>query len=103
MQEMMMNAQESWFLYEGPSHLGSHGGTLRVEAGQVWLTSSGDPDDHILRAGEAFQVPPGDALVEPWHAGAVPARIVWEPRGWLERWRRRLLASLSGMRSPARA
>src|SRR5687767_11956946 len=94
---MMMNSQESWFLYEGASHLGTQGGTLRVEAGQVWLTRSGDPDDHFLRAGDAFQVPPGDALVEPWHVGSVPARIVWQPRGWLERWRDRVREALAAL------
>jgi hypothetical protein len=82
---MMMNTQESWFLYQGASHLGTHGGTLRVEAGQVWLTSSGDPDDHFLQAGDAIRVPPGDALVESVNRGA-PARIVWQPRSLLERW-----------------
>ena len=85
-----MNAQESWALYEGASHLGSRGGTLRVEAGQVWLTRSGDPDDHFLRAGDRIQVPPGDVLVEAWDPAGTPARIVWEPRGLLERWRSRV-------------
>ena len=81
-----MNTQESWFLYQGPSHLGTQGGTLRVEAGQVWLTRSGDLDDHFLRAGDAIRVPPGDLLVESWHA-STPARIVWEPRSRLDGWR----------------
>ncbi|HEX2540371.1 MAG TPA: DUF2917 domain-containing protein [Caldimonas sp.] len=85
-----MNTQESWFLYDGASHLGNRGGTLRVEAGQVWLTRSGDLDDHILRAGETYRVPSGDVLVEPWHRGAVPARIVWEPSSRLAGWRNRL-------------
>jgi hypothetical protein len=84
----MMNTQESWFLYQGASHLGTQGGTLRVEAGQVWLTRSGDPDDHILRAGEAIRVPPGDLLVESWNV-STPARIVWEPRSRLADWRAR--------------
>jgi hypothetical protein len=83
----MMNTQESWHLYEGASHLGAQGGTLRVEAGQVWLTRSGDPDDHFLRAGETIRVPPGDALVEAWEPTGTPARIVWQPRSRLERWR----------------
>ena len=84
-----MNTQESWFLYQGASHLGTGGGTLRVEAGQVWLTRSGDLDDHFLRAGEAIRVPPGDLLVESWNA-STPARVVWEPRSRLERWRHRV-------------
>jgi hypothetical protein len=84
----MMNTQESWFLYQGASHLGAQGGTLRVEAGQVWLTRSGDPADHILRAGEAIRVPPGDLLVESWNA-STPARIVWEPRSRFAEWRDR--------------
>jgi hypothetical protein len=84
----MMNTQESWFLYQGPSHLGTQGGMLRVEAGQVWLTRSGDLDDHFLRAGETIRVPPGDLVIESWHA-STPARIVWEPRGRLDRWRMR--------------
>jgi hypothetical protein len=88
----MMNTQESWFLYRGASHLGNHGGTLRVEAGQVWLTRSGDPDDHFLRAGDTIRVPPGDVLVESWNA-STPARIVWEPLGRFERWRSRFQAT----------
>ena len=84
-----MNTQESWFLYQGASHLGTHGGTLRVEAGQVWLTRSGDPDDHILFAGDAIRVPPGDLLVESWNA-STPARVVWEPRRRFADWRARV-------------
>jgi hypothetical protein len=54
------------------------------------MTRSGDPDDHFLRAGDAIRVPRGDVLVEACDAAETPARIVWEPGGWFERWRSRV-------------
>lgn len=36
---------------------------LRVEAGRIWLTRSGDPDDHFLAAGERFEHNGDDVVV----------------------------------------
>jgi len=45
-------------------------GWLRVQQGEVWLTRSGDPADHVLRSGQALQLGRGDVVVaESWQAG----------------------------------
>jgi hypothetical protein len=52
--------EESWQLGENEtSHLsGSHGPVaIRVESGLVLVTREGDPEDHVLRAGEAVVLP----------------------------------------------
>lgn len=52
-------------------------GWLTVDAGQVWITRSGDAADHVLAAGEAIPLGRGQQLVvEPWRAGQV-ARLRW--------------------------
>lgn len=71
-------------------------GSLHVAGDAVWLTRDGEPDDHVLVAGQAMRLRAGDAvLVQPWTAGGV-SRLVWQadqapPR--LSRWR----AALSGL------
>ena len=65
--------------------LGTGGGQVSILSGSVWLTRSGDPDDHFLAAGESFAVrDSGQTLVETWSQGA-PAVIAWQPRTLLER------------------
>ncbi len=64
--------------------LGKGGGDLVVLSGRVWLTSSGDPSDHVLGAGEALRVGAGGALVESWPRHA-PALVEWHPRSLLQR------------------
>ncbi len=65
--------------------LGTGGGEVSILSGQVWLTRSGDPDDHFLGAGESFQVcGEGEALVEAWGTGEL-ALIAWRPRSILQR------------------
>jgi Protein of unknown function (DUF2917) len=65
--------------------LGSGGGQVSILSGNVWLTSSGDPSDHFLAAGESFDVrDSGSTLVETWSHGD-PAVIAWQPRPLLER------------------
>jgi hypothetical protein len=65
--------------------LGHSGGRLDVLDGQVWLTRSGDMDDHVLGSGATFAVPSsGGVLVEAWSVGR-PARIAWHPRSLTER------------------
>lgn len=56
----------------GPGHR-----TLRVLAGQVWLTQSGDRDDHFLRAGARHALATqGRVVLE--NDGRMPARVLWE-------------------------
>jgi Protein of unknown function (DUF2917) len=70
--------------------LGKHGGEVHVLAGRVWLTSSGDLDDHVLEAGESFRVAAaGPTLVEAWDRGT-PALFAWRPRSLTERTRDRV-------------
>ncbi len=73
--------------------LGTGGGEVCILSGQVWLTRSGDPDDHVLGAGESFQVRgEGEALVEAWGPGEL-ALIAWRPRSILQRLRDRFTGS----------
>lgn len=59
--------------------LGEYGGHLEVVRGRVWLTRSGDLDDHVFGRGESFVVPPaGQALVEAWDDES-PAVVAWRP------------------------
>jgi len=52
---------------------------LTVREGRIWLTRSGDADDHVLGAGESLVVAAGQRLVvEPWRASE-PARLDWKP------------------------
>ncbi|OYU76190.1 MAG: hypothetical protein CFE45_31820, partial [Burkholderiales bacterium PBB5] len=52
-------------------------GWLQVQRGPVWLTRSGDPDDHVLRPGQRLWLRAGDGVVgEPWCAGQVVA-LAW--------------------------
>lgn len=53
-------------------------GWLRVRSGQVWLTASGDPSDHVLAEGEATWLAAGaQVVVEPWRAGEA-ALLAWD-------------------------
>ncbi len=36
---------------------------LRVLAGKLWITQTGDPTDHVLTTGESFQAEDGGMLV----------------------------------------
>jgi hypothetical protein len=59
-------------------------GWLSVSAGRVWVTRSGDLDDHVLAAGQAMAVGAHEkVVVEPWTGGS-PACLAWrsdQPRG----------------------
>lgn len=101
----MMNTQQSSILASASAEalralpaghvvaLGNGGGEVSILSGQVWLTRSGDPDDHFLGAGESFKVRgAGEALIEAWGASA-PALIAWRPRSLLERVRDRFTGS----------
>ena len=73
--------------------LGTGGGQVSILSGSVWLTSSGDPDDHFLGAGESFAVrDAGQVLVETSSRGTA-AVIAWQPRTLLERVRDRFVRS----------
>src|ERR1700712_5112172 len=65
--------------------LGSAGGRLEVLHGRVWLTRSGELDDHFVETGESLQVPPsGRALLEGLD-DENPALIAWQPGTALDR------------------
>jgi len=72
--------------------LGTGGGQVSILSGRVWLTSGGDPSDHVLGAGESFEVrDSGQTLVETWSRGDDPAVIAWKPRSFGQRLRDRLV------------
>ena len=59
--------------------LGSGGGRLEVLHGRVWLTRSGDLDDHVVESGAALTVPAaGHSLIEAWD-DSEPALVAWQP------------------------
>ena len=59
--------------------LGSGGGRLEVLHGRVWLTRSGDLDDHVVESGAALTVPAdGQSLIEAWDESE-PALVAWQP------------------------
>lgn len=52
-------------------------GWLVVDDGPVWITASGDSADHVLAAGQALHLGPGQRVVaEPWRSGHA-ARLRW--------------------------
>ena len=52
-------------------------GWLVVDEGPVWITASGDAADHVLAAGQAMHLGPGQRVVaEPWRSGRA-ARLRW--------------------------
>lgn len=78
---------------------------LHVQAGRLWLTCAGQPDDHFLTSGESWQLPAG-CHVTLGCDGASALRLQWHgapARGWASRWHqwrqaralRRVLATLS--------
>ncbi|MEO5883527.1 MAG: DUF2917 domain-containing protein [Caldimonas sp.] len=76
--------------------LGTGGGQVSILSGRVWLTSGGDPSDHVLGAGESFDVgDSGQTLVETWSSSGAPAVIAWRPRSVGERLRDRLARVLA--------
>ena len=86
-----MHMQDIWSGLVSPEHrletlrrgavlpLGSGGGRLEVLRGRVWLTRSGDLDDHVVDSGATLAVPAaGRSLVEAWD-DAEPAVVAWQP------------------------
>ena len=58
--------ERSWHLGKDETiHLSGRRGpmAIRVESGLVLVTREGDPEDHVLRAGEAVVVPPRGKVV----------------------------------------
>jgi hypothetical protein len=52
-------------------------GRLLVRSGRAWITRQGDPDDHVLSAGEAVELRADEqVVVEPWDGGS-PVRLAW--------------------------
>jgi hypothetical protein len=51
-----------------PLQLSRRPGEFVVTSGRVWVTRTGDLDDHVLEAGQRVVVGGGESLiVEPWH------------------------------------
>lgn len=86
-----MHTQDIWSGMVTPEHrleslrggsvmrLGAGGGRLEVLRGRVWLTRSGDLDDHVVESGATLTVPPeGRSLVEALDTSE-PAVIDWQP------------------------
>ena len=76
---------------------------LRVQAGTLWVTRSGDPEDHVLARGERLAIARGDDLVS---AGLAPRRA--RPCGTGSRCQRRRATACAercrpGPGRPARA
>jgi hypothetical protein len=62
-----------------PVRIEHQAGDVVVRSGRVWLTRRGDPDDHVLEAGQRVRLAAGDtAVVEPWQRGE-PTVIDWHP------------------------
>jgi hypothetical protein len=87
----MMHTQDIWSGLVSPQHrletlrsgailpLGSGGGRLEVLHGRVWLTRSGDLDDHVVETGATLAVPAaGHSLIEAWDESE-PALVAWQP------------------------
>jgi len=96
-----MHTQDIWSGLVSPGHhvetlrggavkpLGSGGGHLEVLHGRVWLTRSGDLDDHVVGTGARLDLPPaGQALIEAWD-DREPALVAWRPTSFAERIRGR--------------
>jgi hypothetical protein len=93
----MMHTQDVWSGLVSPRHhvqtlrggsimpLGSGGGELEVLHGRVWLTRSGDLDDHVVESGAVLRVPAaGRSLVEALDESD-PALVAWKPTPISER------------------
>lgn len=60
-------------------------GELSVLRGSVWLTRRGDPEDHLLRAGERMHLAPGDAAVLERLRRDEASAVAWAPCDKLSR------------------
>ena len=93
-----MHTQDIWSGLVSPGHrietllpgcaivpLGSGGGRLEILRGRVWLTRSGDIDDHVVDTGATLAVPAaGQSLIEAWD-DTEPALVAWQPTPLRER------------------
>src|SRR5204863_1143823 len=93
----MMHTQDIWSGLVSPRQrletlrggtllpLGARGGRLEVLHGRVWLTRSGDLDDHVVDAGASLSVPAdGASLIEAWDESE-PALVAWQPTSLADR------------------
>ncbi len=52
-------------------------GRLLVKSGRAWITRQGDPDDHVLSAGQAVELRADEqVVVAPWEDGS-SVRLTW--------------------------
>lgn len=62
-----------------PLSIGVQGGELAVLSGNVWLTRSADPADHVMRSGDRIRIEPRQqVVVEPWDRSEWPT-LKWQP------------------------
>ena len=62
-----------------PLRMDVQAGELAVLAGQVWLTRSGDPVDHVMRPGERLHIEPREqVVVQAWERSDWPT-LRWNP------------------------
>jgi Protein of unknown function (DUF2917) len=71
MEQVLMRNPQRWVAPQ-PAWLCVRGGTL-------WVTRSGDPEDHVLGHGERLAVARGDDLVLQAWRNDVPAVWDWQP------------------------
>ncbi|MBI3230987.1 MAG: DUF2917 domain-containing protein [Burkholderiales bacterium] len=68
---------------------------VRVDAGRVWITAKGLPDDYWLQAGDTLSLPPSQHIVvEAEHAFARLDVLCQAPRAPKRHWWQHLLAYL---------
>lgn len=71
MEQVLMRNPQHW-VAPGPAW-------LRVRGGTLWVTRSGDPEDHVLARDERLAVARGDDLVLQAWRNDVPAVWDWQP------------------------
>jgi hypothetical protein len=86
-------------MHEMQHYLSTEPAWLLATGGRLWVTRDGDPNDHVLAAGERLPVRRGDRLLlGGWDAEGW-ATWQWEPRpeaAWRQALRRRLVGALAG-------
>jgi hypothetical protein len=81
MEQVLMHEAQRW--------VAPRGAWLVARKGALWVTRSGDLDDHVLARGERLAVAGGDDLVVESLHGNQPAAWDWQPRAAAARYRPR--------------
>ncbi|HEY2927105.1 DUF2917 domain-containing protein [Piscinibacter sp.] len=84
-----------------PVRIDHVGGEFVVRSGRVWITRRGDPDDHVIGAGQRMVLEPAEGVViEQWHRDQ-PALIDWRPQHAAPRQLRRVAGFARGVAARA--